>query len=75
VSGSDDSTDYAHGAGYPPYVVAAEDRRRWDLCAQAAEALFADLDDGERRTQVWSATRAFYQSDMPTGDDSEGGTA
>jgi hypothetical protein len=42
---------------------------------QAAEALFADLDEGERREQVWSATRALYQSDIPTGDESERGAA
>jgi hypothetical protein len=33
--------------------------------------MFADLDPGERRTQVWCAIRAFYHSEQPTGDESE----
>jgi hypothetical protein len=33
--------------------------------------MFADLDPGERRTQVWSAIRVFYNSDAPTGDEAE----
>lgn len=53
---------------YPPYVVSDEDKRRWDLCVEAAEGLYADLPESERRAQVWSATRAFYTSDIPTGD-------
>jgi hypothetical protein len=51
---------------YPPYVETDEQRRRWDLCADAAEGLFADLDESQRVEQVWSATRAFYTSDIPT---------
>jgi hypothetical protein len=58
--------DAAHDGGYPPYVVMLEEKRRWDL-----QALFADLDPGERREQVWSATRALYHSDIATGDESE----
>jgi len=34
---------------YAPHVVTAEDKRRWDLWVQDADALFIDLDDGERR--------------------------
>lgn len=52
---------------YPPYVITREDKRRWDLAAEAAELVFADLDPGQRRVQVWSATRVFYQSAAPTG--------
>jgi hypothetical protein len=63
--------DPEHDAGYPPYVVTLEQKRRWDACEDLAEAMFEDLDPGERRTQVWSAIRVFYQSDMPTGDESE----
>jgi hypothetical protein len=59
------SDDYEHDGGYPPYVVMLEQKRRWDLCEQMSEALFADLDPGERRAQVWSSTRAFYASDIP----------
>ena len=44
-----------------------EERRRWDLCVQMSEALFADLEPGQRREQVWSATRALYQSEIPRG--------
>jgi hypothetical protein len=63
--------DAAHDGGYPPYVVMLEEKRRWDLCLQMSQALFADLDPGERREQVWSATRALYHSDIATGDESE----
>jgi hypothetical protein len=31
-----------------------------------SEALFADLNPGQRRGQVWSATRAMYLSGIPT---------
>lgn len=63
--------DPANDAGYPPYVITLEHKRRWDTCEELAEAMFADLDPGERRTQVWSAIRVFYHSDQPTGDESE----
>ena len=58
--------DPEHDAGYPPHVLTAADEHRWDLCEQMSNALFADLDPGERREQVWSATRAIYHSDIPT---------
>jgi hypothetical protein len=58
--------DPEHDAGYPPYVVTLEEKRRWDLCEQMSEALFADLDPGQRCEQVWSSTRALYSSDIPT---------
>jgi hypothetical protein len=67
--------DPEHDAGYPPYVLTLEQKRRWDLAERVAEAYFAGLEDGERRTQVWSATRVFYDSDWPTGDESEDGMA
>jgi hypothetical protein len=60
------SDDSEHDARYPPYVVMPEQKRRWDLCVQMSEALFADLDPGQRREQVWSATRALYHSGIPT---------
>jgi hypothetical protein len=63
--------DPEHDAGYPPYVVSLEQKRRWDTCEELAEAIFGDLDPGQARAQVWSAVRVYYQSDMPTGDESE----
>jgi hypothetical protein len=63
--------DPEHDAGYPPYVITLENKRRWDACEELAEVTFADLDPGQRREQVWYATRAIYNSDMPTGDESE----
>jgi hypothetical protein len=54
-----------------PYVQSLEDKSRWDVREDLAEAMFADLEPGERRAQVWSAIRAFYQSDMPTSDETE----
>jgi hypothetical protein len=63
--------DPERDAGYPPYVVTLEEKRRWDVCEEVAEALFADLDEGERRAQIWSTIRALYSSDIRTGDESE----
>jgi hypothetical protein len=63
--------DGVHDAGYPPFAITLEDKRRWDLAAELAEMMFEDLDPGERRAQVWSATRVYYQSDSPTGEESE----
>ena len=60
----DDPERYARD---PPYVVTPEQERRWNLCEDMSKALFADLDPEERREQVWSATRALYQSEIPRG--------
>lgn len=59
------------GTPFPPYVVTDENKRRWDVCLELAEAMFEDLDPGERAAQVWSAARVYYHSDMATGDESE----
>lgn len=56
---------------YPPYVVTDDERRRWDVCLELAESVFGDLPEAERATQVWAATRAYYTSPVPTGDESE----
>lgn len=56
------------GTQRPPYVITADQQRRWDAAAALAEAMFEDLDPGERATQVWAATRAMYSSDIPTDD-------
>lgn len=62
-----DEDDFEYqGDPYPPFVVTPEQRRRWDFCVQGAEGLFADLPEAERTVQVWSATRALYNSDIPT---------
>lgn len=66
-----DGDDAATGTGYPPYVRSLEEKRRWDVSEDLAEAMFADLEEGERRAQMWSAIRVFYRSDAPTGDESE----
>lgn len=66
-----DNDDAESGTGYPPYVVSLEDKRRWDVCEDLANKMFADLDPAQKREQVWSAIRAYYQSDAPTGDESE----
>jgi len=47
---------------YPPFVTSAEDRERWDRATDLAQAIFGD--DGE--AAVWGATRALYNSDIPT---------
>jgi hypothetical protein len=46
---------------YPSYVVTEEDRRRWDLARAIAIQIF-----GDSAADVWQATRALYQADMPT---------
>lgn len=53
---------------YPPFVTTADEKRRWDACAEAADAMFADLEPAQRREQAWSAARVLYNSDIPTGD-------
>lgn len=58
-------------AKYPPFVVSAAEKARWDVCAELAESVFEDLPESERATQVWAATRAYYTSPIPTGDESE----
>lgn len=63
---AEDATDGTFDVGYPSFVVSQEQRRRWDFCVKAAEGLFADLDEAERRPQVWSTTRTLYSSDIPT---------
>src|SRR4051812_32027307 len=63
---TDSHDGHGDAVGYPPYVLTAQEEHRWDLCEQMSEALFADLDPGQRREQVWSATRALYSSDIPT---------
>ena len=63
---SDDQASEQTTAEYPPYVVTVEERRRWDLSVEAAEAYFADLEPRQRREQVWSAARVLYRSDIPT---------
>jgi hypothetical protein len=66
-----DGADYETDVPYPPYVQSLEEKRRWDVCEELAEAMFGDLDPGQARAQIWSATRVYYRSDMPTGDESE----
>lgn len=56
---------------FPPYVTTPEEQRRWGLAKRAAEEMFRDLEPTQRAEQVWSATRALYTSDVPTGDPSE----
>jgi hypothetical protein len=57
--------DPENDACYPPYVVTPENLHHWDFCEQMSDDPFADLEPVQRREQVWSATRAFYQSDIP----------
>jgi hypothetical protein len=56
---------------YPPYVNTDEERRRWDTCAEVAEAVFGDLPPASLAEQVWSATRSLYFSALPIGDEPE----
>ena len=50
----------------PRYVVTLEQKRRWDVAEDLAEAMFAYLHPGERRAAVLGAIRAFYHSGIPT---------
>lgn len=52
---------------YPQYVTTDEQKRRWRLSIAAAEKFASDV-GGDDKT-VWMATRSFYNSDMPTGDE------
>lgn len=59
---------------YPDYVQTAEEKRRWDLCREAAEGVRKMV--GGNAETVWLATRSLYKSDIPTdapaGNPSEG---
>jgi hypothetical protein len=54
---------------YPPYVRMAEQRERWDVCEEVAEATsrLHEPSGEPDRTFVWFTTRALYRSDIPTG--------
>jgi hypothetical protein len=47
---------------YPPYVVTADDKDRWDAAKGIADELFGDQGLGA----VWSATRAIYGGPIPS---------
>lgn len=47
---------------YPPYVITAEEKRRWDLAEGIARQIFGDVDEAN----VWTATRSIYRSETPT---------
>lgn len=54
---------------YPPYVQTAEQRERWDVCVEAAEATSRKSEPSGKPDKifVWTCTRSLYHSDMPTG--------
>lgn len=47
---------------YPPYVTTEQERQRWDYAKGIAEQTFGDMG----KEMVWGATRAIYDSDIPT---------
>ena len=47
---------------YPPWVVSAEERERWDLAEGIALQMFGDAGPDH----VWMATRSIYQGPIPT---------
>ena len=49
---------------YPAGVTTEEERRRWGLCVQAAEALIAETGTVTARQVALS----LYRSDLPNGD-------
>ena len=61
VAEADRDPDWAR---YPPYVVSAQERRRWWLSEWIATELYGDLDPA----LVWQATRAIYRSEIETGE-------
>lgn len=55
------------GAGleprYPGFISTYAEMRRWELASTLAGEIFGDFGDPGI---VWSATRALYDSDIPT---------
>lgn len=57
-------------APFPGYVQTSEQRRRWEICADAATTLSTLCEPNGRPDSgfVWVTTRALYGSDIPTGE-------
>lgn len=51
-------------SGYPSYVVTDEQKHRWDMAGKAAREAAGEIEGDE--TTIWLATRALYNSDIPT---------
>jgi hypothetical protein len=80
MSGMPDATDNGYVlprrmegpqfAPFPGYVQTPEQRRRWEVCADAAATLSAlhEPSGGPDSRFVWVTTRALYNSDIPTGE-------
>ena len=49
---------------YPPYVNTPAERHRWDMSRQAALRVVEEIEGDD--TTVWLATRALFNSDIPT---------
>lgn len=64
------SMDGPRLAPYPGYVQTVEERRRWDAAYGIAEGVSAMYErDGDPDPRfTWLATRALYQSELPTAD-------
>ena len=56
------------GTPFPPYVVSADDRKRWNLCLSIARQHSEMFEPGgvADPQYVWFTTRALYKSDIPT---------
>lgn len=48
---------------YPPYVVTAEEKRRWDLCVAIAQELFEGSEGAA--AVLWQTTRVLYHGQLP----------
>lgn len=57
-------------APFPPSVQTQEQRDRWYVCAAIVTHLSAQLEPSGQPDGrwVWTATRALYNSDIPTGE-------
>jgi len=56
---------------FPPYVVGAEDERRWNLCHEVATTMSEALEPSGRPDMrfVWFMERQLWASDLPTDDE------